>query len=82
MNLETILKTLKAFKEQQKIVLKSNGNNKQINKVELFKIQSQINPIVINNFMVLEFMNQKNLKSFIDIDIEEFSTWWNNDFKF
>lgn len=70
-----IINSIRGLKLQSQIVLESKGKNSNINRAELKKAHSMINPNILESDILKEYMNINKIVSYIDIDENHFSKW-------
>jgi hypothetical protein len=79
---QELCNSVKGLKKQSEIALKSDGNNKEINRAELKEAHSMISPDILKSNIIKDYMKVKGIDSLIEIDEEELSEWIAKEFNF
>ncbi|OGS70758.1 MAG: hypothetical protein A3F91_09605 [Flavobacteria bacterium RIFCSPLOWO2_12_FULL_35_11] len=75
--LAQIISTLDGLKLQSKVVFESMGDNKKIDRCALKKAHAKINSKVLQNEILKAYMQEHNIVSYVDIDVDSFSQYYN-----
>jgi len=78
MELEMILDTLKGLKLQSEVVFSSDGDNKKIDRTKLKEAHSKMIPAMLQHKTLKAYMVDKNVVSYIDINLDDFTKFYND----
>ena len=80
--LEEYKNGIRGLKLQANVVMESLTNNLQIDKSKLAKAHDLLNPNILQSKLIKQFMKEKNIFSFVDINVDILEQWIDENFKF